>query len=72
MREPRNGAIRITPSISAGRRRATLRQPQPPSEMLARQLPAERVVTLPGGHDWETWLRLWRTLLAKGLFTVHA
>jgi len=43
-----------------------------PSEMLARQLPAERVVTLPGGHDWETWLRLWRTLLAKGLFTVHA
>ena len=43
-----------------------------PSEMLARQLPAERVVTLPGGHDWETWMRLWRALLARSLFTVHA
>ena len=43
-----------------------------PSEVLARQLPAERVVTLPGGHDWETWMRLWRALLAKSLFTVHA
>lgn len=42
------------------------------SEMLARQLPAERVVRVPGEHDWQTWLRLWRALLAKPLFPAPA
>ena len=28
--------------------------------MFATLLPAERVETLPGGHDWQTWKRLWR------------
>jgi len=30
--------------------------------LLADLLPAERVVTAPGGHDWPTWCRLWQTL----------
>ena len=44
----------------------------PASAMLARQLPAERVVSVPGKHDWQTWIRLWRALLAKNLFLVEA
>ena len=43
-----------------------------PSRMLARGLPPERVVVLPGGHDWPTWLQLWRVLLAKLPFAVTA
>lgn len=42
------------------------------SELLARRLPPERVVRMPGGHDWETWMRLWRALLAKPLFRAPA
>ena len=30
--------------------------------LLADLLPAERVVTAPGGHDWPTWRTLWQTL----------
>lgn len=41
----------------------------PAGRMLAEVLPAERVVTVPGGHDWSTWLRLWDRMLAGGLFT---
>ena len=44
----------------------------PASAMLAQQLPAERVVSVPGKHDWQTWIRLWRALLAKNLFLVEA
>ena len=44
----------------------------PASAMLARQLPAERVVNVPGRHDWQTWIRLWKALLAKNLFFVEA
>ena len=44
----------------------------PASAMLAQQLPAERVVSVPGKHDWQTWVRLWRALLAKNLFLVEA
>lgn len=39
------------------------------SDLLARHLPACRVVTMPGGHDWETWMGLWCTLLDKHPFT---
>ena len=42
------------------------------SETLARRLPEERVVRIPGEHDWQTWMRLWRTLLAKPLFPGQA
>ena len=38
-----------------------------PSRKLAHSLPPERVATLPGGHDWPTWMRLWRALLPKTL-----
>jgi pimeloyl-ACP methyl ester carboxylesterase len=36
--------------------------------LLATILPAERVVTAPGGHDWETWKVLWEQLLRKPPF----
>lgn len=42
------------------------------SEALARRLPAGRVVRLPGEHDWQTWMRLWRKLLAKPFFSLPA
>ena len=42
------------------------------SEALARRLPAGRVLRLPGKHDWQTWTRLWRELLAKPLFSTPA
>lgn len=35
--------------------------------LLARELPAERVVTVDGGHDWDTWKTLWRRLTAAGV-----
>jgi pimeloyl-ACP methyl ester carboxylesterase len=31
--------------------------------MLSSRLPAERVVAVDGGHDWETWAELWPRLL---------
>lgn len=40
-----------------------------PSKMLAERLPAAQVVTLPGGHDWATWLCLWQHLLDQDLFS---
>jgi pimeloyl-ACP methyl ester carboxylesterase len=36
--------------------------------LLAARLPAERVATCAGGHDWETWSRLWRMLLERQPF----
>jgi pimeloyl-ACP methyl ester carboxylesterase len=33
--------------------------------LLAGILPADRVVTADGGHDWETWKVLWEQLLRK-------
>lgn len=35
--------------------------------VLAGALPEERVLVLPGGHDWETWSALWNSLTANGL-----
>lgn len=43
-----------------------------PSRRLAQRLPEDRVVVLPGAHDWPTWLRLWRALLARLPFAVPA
>jgi hypothetical protein len=37
----------------------------PAHRMLAREMPAEAVVTQPGGHEWETWLALWPHLLDR-------
>jgi pimeloyl-ACP methyl ester carboxylesterase len=44
----------------------------PASEMLAQRLAAERVVAMQGGHDWETWMRLWAHFLDRGLFSESA
>lgn len=38
------------------------------SEILGARLPPERIVTLGGGHDWETWCALWEKLLDRDLF----
>jgi pimeloyl-ACP methyl ester carboxylesterase len=35
----------------------------PASVLLAQQLPEEQVMTIPGGHDWPTWLKLWERWL---------
>ena len=32
-------------------------------ELLAAALPAERVFTAEGGHDWPVWLTLWQRML---------
>ncbi len=37
------------------------------SAMLAARLPCTQVVTIDGGHDWATWLALWRRMLDQGL-----
>jgi hypothetical protein len=31
--------------------------------LLAAALPADRVFTTEGGHDWPEWMRLWRRML---------
>jgi pimeloyl-ACP methyl ester carboxylesterase len=36
--------------------------------LLAAHLPADRVVTADGGHDWQTWAALWQGLLATRPF----
>lgn len=33
------------------------------AELLAAALPAERIFTAPGGHDWPVWLTLWQRML---------
>lgn len=38
------------------------------SELLAACLPSQRVLPLSGGHDWETWQRLWQALLERSPF----
>jgi pimeloyl-ACP methyl ester carboxylesterase len=35
--------------------------------MLGALLPADRVITGAGGHDWESWAKLWRRMLDGGL-----
>jgi hypothetical protein len=36
--------------------------------MLAEQLPEEDVITAGGGHDWATWLALWKGVLDASPF----
>jgi pimeloyl-ACP methyl ester carboxylesterase len=43
----------------------------PGHRLLADLLPEEHVVTAEGGHDWESWARLWRLLLARSPFSVQ-
>ena len=38
---------------------------RPAAETVAELLPSSRVFRSPGGHDWETWLDLWRTILGS-------
>jgi pimeloyl-ACP methyl ester carboxylesterase len=40
------------------------------SELLSACLPPQRVLATPGGHDWETWRRLWEGLLDKEPFAL--
>jgi pimeloyl-ACP methyl ester carboxylesterase len=40
----------------------------PASALLAACLPPERVAAAAGGHDWPTWTRLWRLMLARRPF----
>jgi len=40
----------------------------PASVMLAPHLPVGRVATVAGGHDWATWLEVWRRLLDRNPF----
>ena len=41
----------------------------PASAMLAQQLPADRVVRIKGGHNWETWIALWSAMLDRNVFS---
>jgi hypothetical protein len=38
-------------------------------KMLSEILPKDRVATVDGGHDWETWAALWHRLLALKPFS---
>ena len=35
------------------------------AEIVAELLPADKVFRNPGGHDWNTWLELWRSILGS-------
>ncbi|HEV8518087.1 MAG TPA: alpha/beta hydrolase [Burkholderiales bacterium] len=41
----------------------------PASQLLAQRLPAAHVAITRGGHDWATWMDLWRSLLDQEVFT---
>lgn len=34
-------------------------------ELLAKILPADRVIVLQGGHDWKIWKKLWEIFLDR-------
>jgi hypothetical protein len=36
---------------------------EPACRVLAQALPPENVFTVPGGHDWVTWKKLWLNIL---------
>jgi pimeloyl-ACP methyl ester carboxylesterase len=39
--------------------------------LIADILPADRVVTVPGAHDWVSWKALWRLILDRQPFGLH-
>ncbi len=41
----------------------------PASLLLAQQLPGRQVMTIRGGHDWPTWLKLWERWLDGDAFS---
>ncbi len=41
----------------------------PGHRLLADVLPEKNVVTAEGGHDWDSWARLWRLLLERAPFS---
>jgi hypothetical protein len=44
----------------------------PGHRILAELLPEDYVVTAEGGHDWDTWLALWRLVLDASPFTTNS
>lgn len=44
----------------------------PGHQLLAEHLPSDDVVTVAGGHDWETWAMLWQGVLATAPFKSNA
>jgi len=42
----------------------------PTSRLLADRLPDEQVIAIKGGHDWPTWITLWKHVLDKDPFAV--
>ena len=38
---------------------------RPGAVIVAERLPPHRVFRNPGGHDWKTWLELWRAMLGS-------
>jgi pimeloyl-ACP methyl ester carboxylesterase len=42
----------------------------PANQLLAASLPADRVFTTAGGHDWPEWRRLWQRMLERAPFSV--
>jgi enterochelin esterase-like enzyme len=38
--------------------------------VLAERLEQPLVSVVPGGHDWDTWIVLWRRLLGKQPFAI--
>jgi hypothetical protein len=38
--------------------------------LLAEVLPDDQVFFTEGGHDWPTWLRLWKSILQKSLMPI--
>lgn len=42
----------------------------PANQLLAASLPADRVFTTAGGHDWPAWRQLWNRMLERATFVV--
>ncbi len=40
-----------------------------PNGILGKELPAERVFVVPGGHGWKAWRAAWEKFLETGALT---